>query len=93
MQLTNLTSKEILKKCIQLISENGCKNIVTLNSLMLKHSWHDRKLAKAIKKASMITADSIGVCVASILLNGKKSREKNTLFSLSFKNLPSFTPS
>lgn len=72
MRITNLFGKSIIDKCSELIAEDGCKSVVTLNSLMAKRSWHNYELSKAIGNASLITADSIGICLASVLLDGNK---------------------
>lgn len=72
MQITNLSRKGIIDRCNELIAQKGCKNIVTLNSLMVKRSWHNFELSKAIRNASLITADSVGICLASRMLDGKK---------------------
>ncbi len=72
MHVTDLTRKAIIARCVGLINTNGCRSIVTINSLMVKCLWHNYKLSEAISKASLITADSIGVSLASILLERRR---------------------
>lgn len=74
MQITILNRENIIKKCNQLIIGEGCNSVVTLNSLMLSNAWKNNELYSAIKRASLITADSIGVSVASFMLDGRKTR-------------------
>ncbi|MFH1415740.1 MAG: WecB/TagA/CpsF family glycosyltransferase [Elusimicrobiota bacterium] len=72
MQITNLTKNEIIKKCKRFIVSGQAENIVTINSLMLRCAWHNTELSEAISSASLITADSIGVFYASLLLDGRR---------------------
>ncbi|MFC2092146.1 WecB/TagA/CpsF family glycosyltransferase [Elusimicrobiota bacterium] len=72
MKVIDLTDREIISKCNFLIEHNMTSSIVTLNSLMLKSLWHDPELASAVKRASLITADSVGICLASRVLDKRK---------------------
>ncbi len=38
---------------------------------MIKNAWHNFELAQALNKASLITSDSVGACLASLLLDKK----------------------
>ncbi len=50
LNVSALSKKQIINKCIALISENSCKSVVTLNSLMLLEAWRKSELREAIKR-------------------------------------------
>lgn len=70
--ITVLTKNEILSECKKIILKKNSESLVTLNSLMLKKAWHDKELRSAISNAVLITADSIGVSLASVILHRKR---------------------
>ncbi|MBN2406219.1 MAG: WecB/TagA/CpsF family glycosyltransferase [Elusimicrobia bacterium] len=71
MQVTTLSKENIIKKCNELIAAGRQFTVVTLNSIMLRYTWRNRELYKALNNAGLITADSVGICVASLLLDRK----------------------
>jgi len=61
-----------VKSIVTLISTHKQHLIITANSLMVRDSWTDIKLKKALDCASIIVADGIGLVWAARLLRKKR---------------------
>ncbi len=73
MDITTLDRKGVLKECARIIDRSRpCGSVVTLNSLMARLIWRDRRLRRALRRASLVTADSSGIIFAAALLERKR---------------------
>jgi len=73
-KVTDLNREGVLHACEKLINNGRSNTIVTLNSLMIMKSWHDERMSDAISNASLITADSVGISIASVILDKRTVR-------------------
>ncbi|MEW6041345.1 MAG: WecB/TagA/CpsF family glycosyltransferase [Elusimicrobiota bacterium] len=77
-----LSEQEIQTNIAEFFSSNRLKknqtpaHIVTINSLMMNHTYKDSELLNAIKNADLIIPDSIGIITAGFLLGAKKSNAR-----------------
>lgn len=63
-----ISRSDIVKKINTFIASGHTHHIITANSIMLMHAFKDPGLARTFKKASLVSADSIGICWAARFL-------------------------
>ena len=74
LQVTDRNHQGVLDACGRMVVSGNCDTVVTLNSLMIMKSWHDERMAGVILRASLITADSVGISLASLILDRRMVR-------------------
>ncbi len=71
MKITGFSPEEIIDKCIRLAEGKKVESVVTLNSLMLRQSWHNPELKEALRQASFVICDSIGIQLIFLITRGR----------------------
>jgi N-acetylglucosaminyldiphosphoundecaprenol N-acetyl-beta-D-mannosaminyltransferase len=81
-----LTGDEAMERIVQAWKEKSFFHVVTANAEMIYRSTRDETLAKVIEEAELVTADGIGVVLASRLL-GRPAPERVAGYDLMLKCL------
>jgi N-acetylglucosaminyldiphosphoundecaprenol N-acetyl-beta-D-mannosaminyltransferase len=71
LPLDPLSRSEVLERSSSFLSQSPCRQIVTLNALMVLEAETNEELRLAGEKAALVTADSSGIAWAAFKISGK----------------------